>query len=156
MLKNTIIYTLWQLRQAFLQAREMLQFGPIIICCIKPFDVRTLKQNATLHMWFSDIARAFVSGGINEFSTGEKIDQNSVKKHLKFTFLPAVKHERINFLTGEVEEYYEPRRTSTLPKGDMCFFMDQIRAWAIENQIKLTIPEGCEYHRHLQEMGESI
>jgi hypothetical protein len=39
------------------------------------------------------------------------------------------------------------RRTSTLDRGEMLYFMEQVEAWCIDLGVKLTKPQNSEYSK---------
>lgn len=154
-MKNIVIYTRQQLDQVYNQAIELLVLGPIRGGLFEAFTGRSLNQNATFHMWCTEIANQFKQAGQNEFLNGDAMNMENVKKHLKHTFLPSVPSQRLDLSTGEIEIHHEPLSTSKLPRGEMCHFMNQVHEWAISNQLRLTIPINSEYQRYLQEIGEA-
>lgn len=154
-MKNIVIYTRDQLNQVFNEALELLLAGPIRGGLFEAFNARSLKQNATFHMWCTEIAKQFIAAGQNEFLNGDPMNMANVKKHLKYTFLPCVASQSLDLTTGEIEIRHEPMKTSELPRGEMCYFMNQVHGWAIDNKLTLTIPVGSDYHKYLQEIGEA-
>lgn len=154
-MKGQVIYNLNQLTQVFTEAKALLMSGPIRGGMFEAFNARSLKQNSTLHMWFTEIANQFLAQGHDEFANGDPMTMQNVKKHLKHTYLAMIPVQHLDLDTGEVTITHELPSTSELPRNEMCHFMDQINEWARNHMIKLTIPINSEYQRYLQEIGEA-
>jgi len=87
---------------------------------------RTLSQNATLHMWFGEMAD----------QTGA--EPEDIKRELKHRFLPKVERR----ILGKVR--IVPVGTSDLSKAQMIEFMERVQQLAAEYEIALTHPEAQE------------
>ncbi|KAA5842271.1 hypothetical protein F2A37_16520 [Pseudomonas chlororaphis] len=116
---------------------------------------RSLPQNALFHKWCDEIAQFFVRMGKTTFATGAPMNETSIKRNLKQTFLGETPITDINLKTGEVTERYELRHTSCLDKGEMHAFMTCVDMWANEHGIYLSHPEDSEYMKMRILFGEA-
>lgn len=101
-------------------------------------NVRSLSQNALLHIWVRELAEYFVSKGANAATTNEE----TVKLFVKQQFLGLE-----DIVVGKTVIPGQVKRTSKLDKGEMYFFMDQVYHWAIEFGLTLSLPEDSEFAR---------
>lgn len=108
---------------------------------------RSLSANALAHAWFSEIAKELKS-------RGSKTSSDEVKEILKYNFLGMQDKKIRNFKTGGVTVVEEIRKTRDLDRGEMCFFMDQIQAWAGGLGILLETPVESEFWKWAQEQEQ--
>ena len=100
-------------------------------------DDRSKTQNALFHMWCGEIASQMWK------RTGdESYTKIGVKLVLKKMFLG---EETIKVGKSEIER--QVRKSSKLDKGEMFFFMQQIEAFAFENNLSLSHPADNEYDK---------
>lgn len=100
-------------------------------------DPRSLSQNALLHIWCREIAKGMHKKGV-VVTEGDAAE--AWKLWLKKRFLGTD-----NFVIRNATISGQVKRSSTLGKGEMAFFMDECYHWATEQGIKLTIPRESEY-----------
>lgn len=104
-------------------------------------DPRSLSQNALMHMWFTNIADRLKAMGFKV--ADEPITANDVKLMMKHKFLGVKDIARGNLVIKD-----QLVQTSSLDKGEMTHFMDQVYHWAMEKRIYLPIPEHSAYKRN--------
>lgn len=94
---------------------------------------RSLSQNALFHVWCREMADHFSSKGAD-------VTENKMKDLLKYKFL-GTEDRVINttVIPGQIRE------TSSLDKGEMMSFMDEVQSWALDHGVKLTCPIDSEY-----------
>jgi len=109
-------------------------------------EKRSLAANATQHMWYGEIATELRRRGSDTTA-------DLVKDMMKHSFLGYESKERVNVKTGEKVQIEELRKTRDLDKGESCFYMDQVAAWAVTHGIMLTIPEDSEYAKWQSEQN---
>ena len=119
-------------------------------------DGRSTGQNALFHRWCREIAKHFVDGGKSHFSTGTEINETSMKKNLKTTYLGFEINEYVDLKTGEVTTKEELKHTSGLDKGDMTAFLMLVDAFCVEYGIYISKPEDSEYIQILKEIGNMV
>lgn len=120
--------------------RELLSGGGAYRLIIKPWrERRSLPQNATLHMWFGEISDYLIKSGRAD-ATPEW-----VKRNLKKTYLGCQQVTYTDFVTGQKDDSWQPRSTSSLDTAEMHYFMMQIEGWCAQFGLALTIPANCEY-----------
>jgi hypothetical protein len=91
------------------------------------------SQKALWWMWCDEMARHFRAGGAD-------IDKERMAMMLKNKFLGTEDIYCNNtVIQGQV------RHTSDLSPGEMCEFMDQVLAWALDCGVTLTCPADSEY-----------
>ncbi len=94
---------------------------------------RSLSQNNLYHMWCGEMAESFASRGAD-------VDKERMSLMLKNKFLGTEDVVVSNtVIEGQV------RHTSNLSPGEMCEFMDQVLAWALDCGVTLTCPADSEY-----------
>jgi len=96
-------------------------------------DTRTLDQNALFHKWCRELSDKFIAKIPDATPDGVKW----MMKH-KFLVTKTIK-------VGQTTLKDQIQSTASLKKGEMCFFMDQVYAWAIEKGVYLSLPEYNEY-----------
>ena len=104
--------------------------------CIKfePYaDPRSLNQNALFHIWCKQMSEAFTS-------KVPDVTPEGIKWMMKHKFL-----ETQNIKVGQTVIKGQIQSTTKLKKGEMCFFMDQVYAWADEKGVILSLPQYNEY-----------
>ena len=100
-------------------------------------DSRSKTQNSLFHIWCGEIASQMYQ------RTGdESYTKIGVKLVLKKMFLG---EETIKVGKSEIER--QVRKSSKLDKGEMFFFMQQIEAFAFENNLSLSHPADNEYDK---------
>ncbi|MDE9565965.1 hypothetical protein KKI93_18355 [Xenorhabdus bovienii] len=120
--------------------KQLLATHQKLSISIKPYKPkRSLPQNNLSHMWYDEISKYLIKSGRPQCTKGW------VKKNLKKTYLGFKKVEYVDFVTGEIEERYELRKTSELDTGDMHYYMNQVEAWCAFACIPITIPDDSEY-----------
>lgn len=117
---------------------------------------RSVGQNSLFHRWCREIAKHFVNGGKTHFSTGEEINEKSMKKNLKTTYLGFETKEYVDLSTGAVTTNEELKHTSDLNKGDMTAFLMLVDAFCVEYGIYISKPEDSEYIQILKEIGNMV
>lgn len=96
---------------------------------------RSKSQNALWWMWCEEMATHFSAGGAD-------IDKERMALMLKNKFLGT---EDIYCNNTVIEG--QVRGTRKLSPGEMCEFMDQVMAWALDCGVTLTCPADSEYMR---------
>lgn len=113
-----------EIKTVLARLREMIQQGRRVMVKAEFYTPkRTNAQNATMHLWFGEIAD----------QSGHSAQE--IKEILKQEFLPR-KIVRI----GDIETL-RPVDTSGLRKAETCLFMERIQAWAAEWGFVITQPE---------------
>lgn len=98
---------------------------------------RSKTQNSLFHIWCGEIASQMYQ------RTGdESYTKIGVKLVLKKMFLG---EETIKVGKSEIEK--QIRKSSKLDKGEMFFFMQQVEAFAFENNLSLSHPADNEYDK---------
>jgi hypothetical protein len=133
---------------------EPLKNGPIKIDW-SYFKRRSNPQNSLFHMWCSELAKQFKAAGEDCFPSGDAMTAGNMKEHLKHTFLGSKPVQKVDVQTGEITILHETRQSSKLAKPEMLHFLDQVREWAINAKLKVTIPFGSDYYEYLQDTGEA-
>lgn len=116
----------------------MLKDGPVRVR-LSGQKARSLSQNATFHMWMTEMSRWLTSHG-REFATPEWC-----KDAMKHTFLGYEDVFDTDVVTGISTRRQALLHTSKLDTGEMKLFMDLVYSWALDKGLPLTIPEGCQY-----------
>ena len=103
---------------------------------------RSLSQNALLHVWFDDIAKAMKQKGFTYEMNGNQIhmSKDDVKLMLKHKFL-GVK----DIVRGKLVIPDQLVSTSSLDKGEMMSFLSEVYNWSFDRGIQLKTPEDSEY-----------
>jgi hypothetical protein len=106
---------------------------------------RTLSQNALVHVWFAEIAKAMKLKGFTYVQDNQTLylSEDDVKLMMKHKFLGVKDIVRGNLVIKD-----QLVQTSSLDKGEMTHFMDQVYHWAMEKRIYLPIPEHSAYKRN--------
>ena len=124
--------------QHIIERMKEWDFARPLCLILEPYqNVRTVSQNALLHMWCREIVKGMKKKG---FTVAEGDAVEAWKLWLKRRFLGTD-----DFRISKTEILGQVRRSSKLSKGDMVNFMDQCYHWASEQGIKLTIPRESEY-----------
>ena len=97
---------------------------------------RSLSQNDLFHVWCRDMLRHFKKKG------GFTGTEEDIKMMVKYKFLGTEDLEISNTTIPA-----QVRRTSTLDRGEMLYFMTQVEAWCIDLGVKLTKPQNSEYYK---------
>jgi hypothetical protein len=98
---------------------------------------RSLSQNALFHVWCGEI-----SSQMAQRSKSNDYTKKVVKLFLKKMFLG---EEVIEF--GKTRIEHQIRSSSSLDKGEMFQFMEQVLGWAIEHNFSLSQPEDSEFEK---------
>ena len=69
-------------------------------------------------------------------------NEEDIKMMVKYKFLGTEDLEISNTTIPA-----QVRRTSTLDRGEMLYFMQQVEAWCIDLGVKLTKPQNSEYSK---------
>ena len=102
---------------------------------LEPYsNMRSLSQNALFHMWCGEMSNHF----------GSKIDitPEQVKMLMKNEFLGT---EDVIINNTVIEN--QLRSTSSLSKGEMHQFMEQVFHWGLDHGVQLTNPRNSEFFR---------
>ena len=100
---------------------------------------RSLSQNDLFHLWMREATKF-----LQEHSPAAKdLTEEDLKDILKARYLGTR-----DIVYGKVCLPGQPRKTSTLPPGEMFEFMEQVHEWALDKGIPLTHPEDSEYMRY--------
>ncbi|HEK0391930.1 TPA: YbcN family protein [Proteus mirabilis] len=114
---------------------------------IKPWkNKRSLSQNATFHMWCSEISKYLCKNSAN-------YTPETVKEMLKHSFLGYEVVDMVDVTTQLTERVRTLRKTSKLDTGEMFHFMEQVERWAVGIGCFVTIPNNSEYMK-LKEQQE--
>lgn len=103
---------------------------------------RSLSQNALLHVWFGEIAKAMKLKGFTYVQDNQThyLSADDVKLMLKHKFL-GVK----DVVRGKLVIKDQLVQTSSLDKGEMMHFLNDVYGWAFDRGIQLNTPEDSEY-----------
>ena len=108
--------------------------------CGETLRVRTSEQNSKLHATIADIA------GQKKWA-GETLDLDTWKRLLTAAWARAT-GERVSMypaLDGHgIEVLY--RKTSRLSKQEMSELLEFVQAWAVDQGVRLSAPEGMAEH----------
>jgi len=98
---------------------------------------RSLSQNALSHIWYREIAQEMIArGNVVEYDKPEEVWKLWLKKRFLGT---------TTYKIGKEEIAEQVKSTSSLSKGDMSHYLDQVYHWAMDLGIKLSIPKESEY-----------
>ncbi|HEK2869584.1 TPA: YbcN family protein [Proteus mirabilis] len=115
---------------------------------IKPWkNKRSLSQNATFHMWCTEISKYLCNNNAN-------YTPETVKEMLKHTFLGYEVVDMVDVTTQLTERVRTLRKTSNLDTGEMFHFMEQVERWAVGIGCFVTIPDNCEYMKLKREQDK--
>jgi|TARA_R110000796_G_scaffold229555_1_gene346934 hypothetical protein len=105
---------------------------PLVVKFERYDDPRSNKQCRLFHKWCEEMSQAFI---------GKVPD--ATKDGMKFM----MKHMFLGTQTIKVGKETYNDQIMPLPehKGDMCYFMDQVHAWAAEKKVFLSLPQYNEY-----------
>ena len=98
---------------------------------------RSLNQNALFHVWCGEIASQMY-----QRTSDESYTKQTIKLYLKKRFLGV---EDIAFGKTVIEG--QVRSSSGLDTGSMFFFLQQIEAFAFDNNLTLSHPADNEYDK---------
>lgn len=108
---------------------------PIAIT-LKPYtNPRTISQNALFHMWCREMSDYF----IKKVPTSTP-DNMKLMMKMKFLGLENIK-------IGNTTIHNQVKHSSSLDKGEMVHFLDQVYHWARDNGVLLTVPSDSEYQK---------
>jgi len=105
---------------------------PLVIKFARNDDPRSLGQNALFHIWCREMSEVFVKKVPNATEEGMKFMMKSM-------FLGT------HSIAIGKETYSDQVMPLPKKKGEMCFFMDQVYAWAAEKDVLLSLPQYNEY-----------
>lgn len=94
---------------------------------------RSLSQNALFHVWCREMSDHFSAKGAD-------VTEDQMKDLIKYKFLGT--EDRVigkTVISGQIRE------TSSLDRGEMMSFMDEVQSWALDHSVKLTCPIDSEY-----------
>lgn len=110
---------------------------PLAVKLMQYKNPRSLDQNALSHVWYREIAKEMAK-------KGHKVDHEKPeqvwKLWLKKRFLGTD-----SYRIGKHEINEQVKSTSSLNKGEMAHYLDNVYHWAMDLGIILTIPRECEY-----------
>lgn len=122
-----------KLRPLFKRIEGWDYLTPLVIR-LEPYqDTRTHSQNNLFHSWCKQISDEYIK-------KNPEVDLEGVKWWMKKQFLQS---KTIKVGKTIIEDQLPS--TASLSKGEMCFFMDQVYAWAAEKRIFLSLPKYNEY-----------
>jgi len=134
----------WMIRSAkdidtvlkfFRKSLEEWDFSRPVAWKLEPYSsLRSLSQNALFHMWCGEMA--------NHFSSKLDITPEQVKMLMKNEFLGT---EDVIINNTVIEN--QLRSTSSLSKGEMHQFMEQVFHWGLDHGVQLTNPKNSEFAR---------
>ena len=105
---------------------------PLVVKLERYDDPRTNSQNNLFHKWCRQMSDAFI----------EKVPdatEENMKFMMKSMFLGT------ETITIGKETYPDQIKPTPKHKGEMCYFMDQVYAWAADRKVFLSLPEYNEY-----------
>jgi len=97
---------------------------------------RSLSQNDLFHVWVRDMHNHFKKNG------GFTGTEEDLKLMIKYKFLGTE-----DVIVGKTTVPNQVRATSSLDRGEMLYFMEQVEAWCIDLGVKLTKPQHSEYYK---------
>jgi len=103
---------------------------------------RSLSANALYWLWMTELANYFKAKGRTE----SKDDMHTLMKH-KF-----LGWEEARYI-GKTKISRTLRSTTKLNKSEMCYYMEQVSAWAAEVGCFLTDPMESEYREFLNKQN---
>ena len=127
-------------REQFVSLLYQQSFDVPLEVSYKPFQpTRSLSANALYWRW---------CGLLSEFFTKRDypISKNDVHTLMKHTFLGYMPEHRI----GQTRIESQLKSTRTLNTAEMCDFMMQVDAWALDRGCRLPRPDQCEYDNYLR------
>ena len=95
--------------------------------------MRTISQNALVHMWFGQMAKEFSLKGF-------PLTEKDAKRLMKHEFLG---YEDVKIGSTVIEA--QLRHTSDLDTGEMSDFMDKVDHWNVDKGVYLIKPVDSEY-----------
>ena len=96
-------------------------------------DRRSLSQNAQIHALFEDIATHFTN-------KGHPLTKEQAKELMKYKFLGTR-----DMVIGNTVIPNQLVKTSSLDKGEMSHFINEIINWALDHGVKIRNPHDGEY-----------
>lgn len=87
---------------------------------------RSLSQNKLSHVWYADISKELVRRGRDECTPP------FVKDLMKNSILGTYEREVPDAYGGQPSIVKELVHTSTLPEGEMHFYLCRVQAWALD------------------------
>lgn len=120
---------------AWLHAKNLLIAGHRLVVEVRP-EKRSDAQNRLLHATLSDIANQ------KEWA-GAKRDVETWKRLLTAAWLRG-RGEHVEVLPAIDDHGFDIvfRKTSTLTKAECSELTESVIAWAVDNGVRLTAPEG--------------
>jgi len=109
--------------------------SPLVLKLEQYQDPRSLSQNALFHVWCGQMSEHF----IKKIPTATK---DNLKMMMKQRFLGTY-----DIKIGKTSIEGQVKSTTSLKKGEMVNFMDQVYHWGLDNGVLLTVPEDSEYQR---------
>tara|TARA_R110000796_G_scaffold3796_8_gene14630 strand:+ start:101 stop:544 length:444 start_codon:yes stop_codon:yes gene_type:complete len=108
----------------------------------EPYDPkRSLDQNALMHVWMREIA--------THFSAKMPVTTDEIKTLMKYKFLGTR-----DIVVGSTVIAGQVVETSSLKKGEMMRFMDEVYDWANDHGVRLSNPKDSEYMKLRQRQNE--
>jgi hypothetical protein len=112
---------------------ESWDYSTPLVIKFEPYDdPRSLGQNALFHIWCREMSEVFLKKVPNATEEGMKFMMKSM-------FLGT------HSISIGKETYSDQVMPLPKKKGEMCFFMDQVYAWAAEKDVLLSLPQYNEY-----------
>ena len=102
---------------------------------------RTLDQNALMHVWMREIAE--------HFSVKIPVTSDEIKALMKYKFLGTK-----DIIVGRTVIANQVVETSSLKKGEMMRFMDEVYDWAADHGVRLSNPSDSEYMKLRQRQNK--
>ena len=102
---------------------------------------RTLDQNALMHVWMREIAE--------HFSVKMPVTSDEIKALMKYKFLGTK-----DIIVGRTVIANQVVETSSLKKGEMMRFMDEVYDWATDHGVRLSNPSDSEYMKLRQRQNK--
>jgi len=119
----------------FRRSLEDWDYSRPIAWKLEPYSAtRSLSQNSLFHMWCGEMA--------DHFSSKIDITPDKVKLLMKNEFLGTE-----DIMVGSTEIKHQLRSTSSLTKGEMHQFMEQVFHWGLDHGVTLTNPKNSEFFR---------
>lgn len=117
----------------FVKRIEDWDYSTPLVITFKPYEEeKSLGQNALFHVWCREMAEVFIKKVPNATEEGMKFMMKSM-------FLGT------HSIAIGKETYSDQVMPLPKKKGEMCFFMDQVYAWAAEKDVLLSLPQYNEY-----------
>ena len=119
----------------FKKSLEEWDYSRPIAWKLEPYSsTRTISQNSLFHMWMGEMS--------NHFSTKIPVTPEKMKLLMKNEFLGTE-----DVIVGKTVIEKQLRSTSSLSKGEMHVFMEQVFHWGLDHGVTLTNPKNSEFAR---------